>query len=142
MNIWELEIGSSPVELKINAGAYKGNYDFGGLAITSLEVTDGASDVELAFSSPNQLEMETFRYVTGASNLEMTGLANANFESMTFRGGAGDFKLDFSGQLKRDTDGSDRIRLKSRRGCDTGNHFSTGSISRRVNFHQCFECMG
>lgn len=103
VNIWELEIGSSPVELKINAGAYKGNYDLGGLAITSLEVTDGASDVELAFSSPNQLEMETFRYVTGASNLEMTGLANANFESMTFRGGAGDFKLDFSGQLKRDT---------------------------------------
>ena len=101
-NIWELEIGSSPVELKIKAGAYKGVYDFGGLAITSLEITDGASDAELAFSTPNKLEMDTLRYVTGASNLEMRGLANANFESMTFRGGAGDFKLDFSGLLKRD----------------------------------------
>jgi hypothetical protein len=90
------------VELKINAGAYKGLFDFGGLAISSLEITDGASDTELAFSTPNLLEMETLRFVTGASKLEIKGLANANFESMTFRGGAGDFKLDFSGQLKRD----------------------------------------
>lgn len=101
-NSWELAIGNSPLELKINAGAYKGEYELGGLAIQSLEITDGASEVDLAFSTPNLVEMETFRYSTGASDLEMEGLANANFESMTFRGGAGNFKLDFSGLLKRD----------------------------------------
>lgn len=101
-NKWDLQIGNNPLELKINAGAYKGEYELGGLAITSLEVTDGASDVKLAFSTPNLVDMETFRYVTGASKLELEGLSNANFESMTFRGGAGDFKLDFSGQLKKD----------------------------------------
>jgi predicted membrane protein len=32
----------------------------------------------------------------------MTGLANANFEEMEFSGGAGDYTLDFSGDLQRD----------------------------------------
>lgn len=101
-NKWKLAIGNSPMELKISAGAYQGVYELGGLALRSLDVTDGASDVNMAFSTPNLVEMETFRYVTGASDLELEGLSNANFESMTFRGGAGDFKLDFSGVLKRD----------------------------------------
>ena len=102
-NTWELTFSDSPMELEINAGAYKGSYDFGGMAITSLDITDGASDVQLEFSQPNKVEMEHLRYVTGASTLELSGLANANFKSMIFRGGAGNFILDFSGMLLKDT---------------------------------------
>jgi hypothetical protein len=29
-------------------------------------------------------------------------LANANFENLVFKGGAGNYQLDFSGELKRD----------------------------------------
>lgn len=103
-NEWDLELGDQLMNLDINAGAYKGDFDFGGLALKSLRVSDGAADVRLKFSRPNRVEMESLRYQTGASNVRLTGLANANFASMTFRSGAGDYTLDFSGQLQRDAE--------------------------------------
>lgn len=54
------------------------------------------------FSEPNKTEMSVFKYETGASNVKLTGLANANFALMDFSSGAGDYTLDFSGDLKRD----------------------------------------
>jgi hypothetical protein len=101
-NEWDLKISRMPMDLEINAGAYRGIYELGGLALTSLAINDGASNVQMDFSKPNLVEMETFRYVTGASNVQLSGLSNANFKSMTFRGGAGDFTLDFTGELRRD----------------------------------------
>jgi hypothetical protein len=101
-NEWELKLGNTPMDLTVTAGAYTGNYDLGGLALKSLTVKDGAAHVELTFSQPNTTEMSVFRYETGASNVKLTGLANANFNSMTFNSGAGDYTLDFSGELKRD----------------------------------------
>jgi hypothetical protein len=101
VNKWNLELGSIPMDLEINAGAYHAEYDFGGLALTNLTIKDGASDVELAFPSPNQAEMSLLRYETGASNVTLNGLSNANFASMEFDCGAGNYTLDFSGQLKR-----------------------------------------
>lgn len=103
-NEWDLELGDQLMNLDINAGAYKGDFDLGGLALKSLRVSDGAADVRLKFSRPNRVEMESLRYQTGASNVRLTGLANANFTSMTFRSGAGDYTLDFSGQLQRDAE--------------------------------------
>jgi hypothetical protein len=101
-NEWNLKLGADPMDLAINAGAYKGEFDLGGLAIQSLRISDGASDVRLDFSSPNQVDMDTLRYTTGASNVELSDLANANFEEMVFKGGAGSYQFDFSGELKRD----------------------------------------
>jgi len=46
--------------------------------------------------------MSTFTYSTGASNVKLMGLANANFTLLDFSSGAGDYTLDFSGDLKRD----------------------------------------
>jgi hypothetical protein len=101
-NTWDLKLGSTPMDLTINAGAYKGQLDLGGLAIQSLHISDGASDVRLSFSAPNLAEMDTLSYNTGASKVEMTGLANADFQTLIFKGGAGQYTLDFSGELKRD----------------------------------------
>lgn len=101
-NKWDLKLGSVLMNLKINAGAYKGDLELGGLALQSLEINDGAADVHVKFSQSNLTEMSSLRYNTGASTVRMTGLANANFQSMTFRGGAGDYTLDFSGNLTRD----------------------------------------
>ena len=101
-NEWDLKLGEIPLELEINAGAYKGRYEFGGLALTSLTIKDGASDVDVSFDAPNLTEMSVLRYETGASNVELTGLANANFDTMFFNGGAGDYTLDFSGELQQD----------------------------------------
>ena len=101
-NEWDLELGSEPMNLSIDSGAYDGKFEFGGLALTRLDISDGAASVELSFSELNQAEMSTFTYSTGASNVKLTGLANANFSLMDFSSGAGDYTLDFSGELQRD----------------------------------------
>ena len=101
-NEWDLQLGSSPMELEISAGAYEGNLELGGLALTNLTINDGAADVSLSFSELNLAEMSEFNYSTGASDVRMEGLANANFERFIFNGGAGNYTLDFSGGLQRD----------------------------------------
>ena len=101
-NKWDLKLGNSPMDLTINAGAYNGTYDFGGVPLTGLTIKDGASNVNLKFSQQNPDSMAIFRYETGASTVKMYGLANANFDTLIFKGGAGDYTLDFSGTLKRD----------------------------------------
>ena len=101
-NEWDLKLGKAPMDLVISAGAYDGTLELGGLSLRSLEVKDGASDVDLSFSKPNLIEMSILRYATGASTVRLTGLANANFSTLTFSGGAGNYTLDFSGELQQD----------------------------------------
>jgi hypothetical protein len=103
-NVWDLQFGDSPIQLHIAAGAYQGRYELGGLAIEKLTIQDGAADVRLSFDEPNLTEMSLFSYATGASSVKLEGLANANFEEMEFHGGAGDYTLDFSGELQRDAE--------------------------------------
>jgi N-terminal domain of toast_rack, DUF2154 len=103
-NEWDLKLGDQAMNLEINSGAYKGDFDLGDLSLKSLKVSDGAADVRLKFSKPNRVEMESLRYQTGASNVHLTDLANANFASMVFRSGAGSYTLDFSGELQRAAD--------------------------------------
>ena len=101
-NEWDLKLSDAPLDLKVRAGAYEGDLELGGLALKSLTVQDGASHVDLSFLEPNQTEMSILRYETGASDVKLRGLANANFSTLTFSGGAGNYTLDFSGELQRD----------------------------------------
>ena len=103
-NEWDLKLGDQPMDLTIGAGAYQGKYDFGGLALNSLHISDGAAQVEVSFSAPNPAEMDSLRYDTGFSNVELRDLANSNAEIVVFKSGAGDYTLDFSGDLQRDMD--------------------------------------
>jgi hypothetical protein len=102
INDWNLSLANSPMNMYVKAGAYTGNYELGGLSIQHLEVTDGASRVKLNFSEPNQIEMTSFKYMTGASEVSLMGLSNANADEIAFNGGAGNYTLDFSGVLSRD----------------------------------------
>lgn len=102
INKWSLFLGDAPIFLRLNAGAYVGDFELGGLSLKGLEVSDGAADVDLSFSEPNLVEMKSFMYNTGASSVSLTGLANANTASIVFRSGAGSYTLDFSGELKQD----------------------------------------
>jgi len=101
-NEWDLKLSDTPMDLTVQAGAYEGDLELGGLALKSLAVRDGAAHVDLSFREPNQAEMSMLRYETGASDVKLTGLANANFSTLTFSGGAGNYTLDFSGELQRD----------------------------------------
>jgi len=112
-NDWDLQLSDRPMDLHVVAGAYKGNMELGGLSLASLRVTDGASDVHLNFAEPNQEVMSLLRYETGASNVVLTNLGNANFQNMNFKGGAGNYELDFSGDLQEDAAVSIEVGLSS-----------------------------
>jgi hypothetical protein len=107
-NEWDLKLGSVPMTLTINSGAYEGNFDFGGLALTSLTVNDGAAEVTADFSTPNLEKMSVLSYKTGASNVTLKNLGNANFGTLIFESGAGNYSLDFGGKFQRD--GSVNVR--------------------------------
>lgn len=102
INEWDLKLGSTPIDLAISAGAYEGRIDLSGVSLTNLNIKDGASKATIVINSTNPVEMETFQYATGASQVNITGISNANASSFKFDGGAGDFTLDFSGELQRD----------------------------------------
>ena len=102
VNDWVFSIGNAPLELEVDAGAYSGTYELGGLSIRRLEINDGAAEAQLNFSQPNLIEMSQFKYTTGASNIKLQGLANSNASELVFRSGAGAYTLDFSGELARD----------------------------------------
>ncbi|MCL4562225.1 MAG: toast rack family protein [Chloroflexi bacterium] len=103
VNDWKLKLSdSAPLDLNINAGAYKGTIDLSGVPLQNLAVNDGASDTQVHFNSLNPVTMQQLNYKTGASQVKLYGLANANFEEMTFDSGAGNYTLDFTGTLQRD----------------------------------------
>lgn len=103
-NEWDLKLSNTPMNLSVSAGAYNGNIELGGLSLLSVRFTDGAAEVDVRFNELNQVEMESLRYETGASSVELRGLANTNAADVIFKGGAGDYTLDFSGDLQRDMD--------------------------------------
>lgn len=101
-NKWDFRLGKTPMDLEIDAGAYDGSMELGGLALKNLTVKDGAAHVNLSFSEPNLIEMSKLAYSTGASEVTLSGLSNANFSTFDFDSGAGSYTLDFSGKLQRD----------------------------------------
>jgi hypothetical protein len=101
-NEWKLKLGNTPMNITINAGAYKGTFDFGDLALKGLTVNDGAAETTLDFSAPNKEKMGILSYKTGASNVTLNNLGNANFGTLVFESGAGNYKLNFEGKLQRD----------------------------------------
>jgi hypothetical protein len=101
-NTWDLQLGGEAMELIFTVGASRSDIELGGLAISDLRVTQGASDFELSFSEPNQVEMSALRFTGGASDAELNELANANARDLFFTGGAGRYKLDFRGDLQDD----------------------------------------
>ncbi len=101
-NVWDLSLGGQAIDLTIKAGAYVGEFELGGLHLVNLTVSDGAAEVQVSFDQPNPGEMHTLRYETGASNIALRKLGNANFNTMIFQSGAGNYDLDFTGDIRRD----------------------------------------
>jgi hypothetical protein len=101
-NYWDIKLSNIPMHLNIEAGAYTGKFELGGLSLKELYINEIGSDLEMGFSEPNQVEMSSFKYMTGGSTMVLKGLANANFSQMDFDSGAGDYTLSFDGDLKRD----------------------------------------
>ena len=101
-NEWDLKLGDARMAFSLRIGAAKGDIELGGLSLTDLSISQGATDFDLSFKRPNQVEMSALSFQAGAASSELSGLANANAASMDFSGGAGDLRLDFFGDLRRD----------------------------------------
>lgn len=112
-NKWDLKLGSLPLDLTINAGAYEGKLDLGGLSLTNLTINDGASQMKANFSSLNKEKMSILSYKTGASNVTLENLANANASTIIFECGMGNYTLDFGGDLQRDASVSIRSGMSN-----------------------------
>ncbi len=101
-NAWDLKLsGAIPLQLTVEAGAYTGSYDLGGLRLRALTVTQGAAQTSYDFSAPNTEPMEQLSVTSGVSELRMAHLANANAATMRFALAAGSNTLDFGGSLLR-----------------------------------------
>ena len=124
INEWDLQLADTPMSLNIQAGAYNGNFELGGLSLEKLSISEGGSTLTCAFSEPNHVEMSSFAFSTGGSSLELKGLANANFSQMNFSAGAGDYTLRFDGDLRRDASvtidaGIGKVNIKVPEGVNT-----------------------
>jgi hypothetical protein len=103
-NHWDFGLSTVlPLDLTIEGGASENTFDFSGLQLTNLNITQGASETEVRFDTPNPVLMKEFSFKTGASSAKLYGLGNANFISMNFSCGAGDYTLDFSGTLSMES---------------------------------------
>lgn len=97
---WDLKfIDKVPLDIKISAGAIKGNFDFTGMMIRNLSLAMGASKTFISFDEPNPIRMEEFRLTFGLAKFRGKHLLNANFEEMTIEGGVGKSTLDFTGEV-------------------------------------------
>jgi hypothetical protein len=101
---FDLTLSSQPMQLEINAGATDSEIELGGLSIERMTMSQGAADIEVAFSELNQSVMRSMTVNAGAGEMTLDGLANANAESMDFSGGAGEYRLSFDGDLQRNVD--------------------------------------
>ncbi len=132
-NKWDLKLGDQPMQLKINAGAYQGDLELGGLTLKSLEVNDGAAETRLKFSEPNKTEMETLRYITGASSVKLSGLANANFTSMDLPQRGGRLYAGFFGRAAARCSRDRRVWVQPAGHHRTGRYFGESDLQRRAD---------
>jgi hypothetical protein len=103
-NEWELRLSKAvPLSLNVDAGAYRGSYDLGGLRLRALNVNQGAAETTYDFGEANPEAMERLSFSSGAASAELKNLANANAAAMSFEVGAGSYTFDFGGALARTT---------------------------------------
>jgi hypothetical protein len=53
VNLWDLKLGSAPMNLTVQAGAYQGDLDLSGVPLRNLDISDGASNATVVFDSLN-----------------------------------------------------------------------------------------
>lgn len=90
-----------PMDLDLAFGAGQAEVELGGLALTSLEISTGASDTRVSFSRPNRVAASTVSVEAGAAQIRVDNLGNARAERFTFEGGLGEATLDFGGAWSR-----------------------------------------
>ncbi len=93
-----------PMDLDLEFGAVRADVDLGGLSMTNLELTTGASESRVDISEPNPIPMESASFEVGAADFAARHLGNLNAERIEMDAGVGNIVLDFTGEWQRDAD--------------------------------------
>jgi hypothetical protein len=89
--------GTGNLAIDVRAGAAETDLNLGGLPITNLSVSSGASDMRVRFDQLNPVRMKNMTLSTGAASVQADQLGNANVEEIVVRASVGEMELDFSG---------------------------------------------
>ncbi len=85
------------LSLDVQLGAVDGDLDLGGLRVTDLDLSAGASRAVVRFSRPNGTRCRMAKLSAGAAELSVSGLGNSRCDRIAFEGGVGKVTLDFGG---------------------------------------------
>jgi len=91
-----------PMHLELRFGAVRADLDLGGLALTDLRLSTGASESRLEVSEPNPVEMRRARLEIGAAEFTTRHLGNLNAERIEVDAGVGEVVLDLTGEWRRE----------------------------------------
>lgn len=92
------------LSLDIALGSADASIELGGLRVTDLRMTSGASRTALRFSRPNATRCATAAIEAGAAELTVAGLGNSRCDTINVQGGIGQLTLDFSGDWRESAD--------------------------------------
>ncbi|MDZ7779268.1 MAG: toast rack family protein [Gemmatimonadota bacterium] len=94
----ELELARGvPMDLDLDFGAVKANVDLGGLALTDLELSTGASESRIDISAPNPRQMGRAEFEVGAADFTVSNLGNLRAERTEVHAGVGKVVLGLEG---------------------------------------------
>jgi hypothetical protein len=91
-----------PMDLELKFGAVKAEVDLGGLALTNLELSTGASESRIDVSEPNSAAMRRATFEIGAANFNLRRLGNLGAERIDVKAGVGHVALSLDGQWRQD----------------------------------------
>jgi hypothetical protein len=92
-----------PMRLDLEFGAVRADIDLGGLELTALELSTGASESSIDVSEPNRGQIGTARFEVGAAEFSARHLGNLNAERIEVDAGVGSLTLWLDGEWRRDT---------------------------------------
>jgi hypothetical protein len=91
-----------PMRLDLAFGAVRADLDLGGLQLTALELSTGASESTVDISEPNTGRIGTARFEVGAAEFRARHLGNLNAERIEVDAGVGALTLWLDGEWQRD----------------------------------------
>lgn len=91
-----------PMDLDLEFGAVRADVDLGGLALTGLNLSTGASESLIQVSEPSTASMALARFEVGAADFTARGLGNLNAERIEVDAGVGSITLWLDGEWRRD----------------------------------------
>jgi len=90
------------MDLDLEFGAVRADLDLGGLALTDLTLSTGASESVVDVSEPNPVAMRRASFEVGAADFTARHLGNLNARSIEVDAGVGEVSLWFNGQWQQD----------------------------------------